>query len=153
MDTKTGLLRVTPEQFGNIRSLIFTIGDVSIGSELIPSSAIVRRSLTSPQTSFEFIPNAQAWPRQVSAFVFPMDLPRRCAYSSLPGTQLNAAIGGSSNYVYLIVADFGLLGALLGPGISFINGMSFLERFYHVYDATNNRVGFATTNYTYALIN
>ncbi|PIL28664.1 transporter [Ganoderma sinense ZZ0214-1] len=105
MDNKTGLLRVTPEQFGRMRSLVFTIG----------------------QTPFDFTPNAQAWPR-----------------------QLNKAIGGSPDFVYLMVGD---LGSKSGGGLDFINGMAFLERFYQVYDSTNNRVGFAPTYYTYSLIN
>ncbi|PIL28666.1 hypothetical protein GSI_08710 [Ganoderma sinense ZZ0214-1] len=103
MDKDTGLLRVTPQQFGNLRSLLFTIGG----------------------TPFELIPNAQAWPR-----------------------RFNSLIGGSPNYVYLIVGN---LGNVAGGSIAFINGMSFLERFYHVYDAGNNLAGFARTNYTYAL--
>ncbi|KAI1786243.1 family A1 protease [Ganoderma leucocontextum] len=105
LDNATGLLRLTPAQFGNLRSLLFTIGG----------------------TPFEFTPNAQAWPR-----------------------ALNTALGGSPDYVYLIVAD---LGSHSGQGLDFINGMSFLERFYHVYDSANNRVGFATTQYTYATTN
>ena len=39
MDDQTGLLRVTPEQFGRLRSLVFTIGQVS--SELIPPSMLI----------------------------------------------------------------------------------------------------------------
>ena len=45
------------------------------------------------------------------------------------------------------------MGSNSGEGLDFINGMAFLERFYHVYDAANNRVGFAPTSSTYALIN
>ena len=40
MDNNTGLLRVTPQQFGNMRSLVFTIGGVS-SSRHPPSSTIV----------------------------------------------------------------------------------------------------------------
>ena len=65
-------------------------------------------------------------------------------------TQLNTLLGGLDNYMYLIVGD---LGGNSGEGLDFIDGMSFLERFYHVYDAANNRVGFAPTSSTYALIN
>ena len=63
---------------------------------------------------------------------------------------MNSAIGGSPDYVYLVVAD---MGSNSGEGLDFINGMAFLERFYHVYDAANNRVGFAPTAYTFSLIN
>ncbi|KAJ7758982.1 aspartic peptidase domain-containing protein [Mycena maculata] len=71
-------------------------------------------------------PNAQIWPR-----------------------SLNTAIGGSASSVYLIVGDLGTVSDQLG----FINGYAFLERFYSVFDTTNNRVGFATTPSTIATTN
>ena len=37
--------------------------------------------------------------------------------------------------------------------VNFIDGMTFLERFYYVWDVTNSRVGFATTEYTTATTN
>ena len=40
------------------------------------------------------------------------------------------AIGGSADQIFLIVGD---LGSLSGEGLDFINGMTFLERFYSVY--------------------
>lgn len=40
-----------------------------------------------------------------------------------------------------------------GSGLDFINGYTFLERFYAVYDTTNKRVGFATTSNTKATTN
>ena len=40
-----------------------------------------------------------------------------------------------------------------GDGLAFINGMSFLERFYAVYDIGNSRVGLAETAYTHAECN
>ena len=64
--------------------------------------------------------------------------------------QLNEALGGDSDHLYLIVNDFG---SASGLGLDFINGMSFLERFYMVYDVGNSRAGLATTQYTYAEIN
>ncbi|KAK7680342.1 hypothetical protein QCA50_016582 [Cerrena zonata] len=104
-DNNTGLLRLTPAQFANLESLFFTIGD----------------------TTFEFTPNAQAWPR-----------------------ALNTAIGGTTDFVYLIVGD---LGSNLGEGIDFIDGMTFLERFYTVFDSANNQFGIATTPFTQATTN
>ena len=71
--------------------------------------------------------------------------PLTCAY-----IQLNEALGGDSDHLYLIVNDFG---SASGLGLDFINGMSFLERFYMVYDVGNSRAGLATTQYTYAEIN
>ncbi|KAL5492754.1 hypothetical protein ACEPAI_4201 [Sanghuangporus weigelae] len=70
-------------------------------------------------TTFELTKNAQTFPR-----------------------PLNEFIGGDKNATYLIVGD---LGINIGAGLDFINGYAFLERFFTVYDATNQRVGFATT--------
>jgi len=72
-------------------------------------------------------PNAQIWPR-----------------------ALNADIGGVAGDIYLIVAD---IGTPSGEGLDFINGMTFLERFYAVFDTTNKQVGFATTSFTSSTIN
>ena len=67
-----------------------------------------------------------------------------------PLSQLNTAIGGSPNFVYLITAD---LGTPSGEGFDFVDGMTFLERFYYVFDSGNNQVGFATTEFTNAETN
>ena len=40
-----------------------------------------------------------------------------------------------------------------GEGFDFVNGQSFLERFYSVFDTANKRVGFATTSFTTAETN
>jgi len=77
-------------------------------------------------TSFLLTANGQTWPR-----------------------ALNTAIGGSSSSIYLIVGDLGDIAA----GLEFINGYTFLERFYSVFDTTNKRVGFATTANTDATSN
>ena len=79
------------------------------------------------QRTFEFTANAQAWPR-----------------------ALNTAIGGTTNNVYLIVGD---LGTPSGEGLDFINGFTWLERFYTVFDTANKRIGFATTSFTDATTN
>lgn len=63
---------------------------------------------------------------------------------------LNTAIGGTTNRVYLIVGD---LGTPSGEGFDFVNGYTFLERFYTVFDTTNSQVGFATTPNTNATTN
>ncbi|KAJ3991904.1 family A1 protease [Lentinula boryana] len=75
-------------------------------------------------TEFSLTPNAQIWPR-----------------------SLNTDIGGSASSIYLVVAN---LGKTCGEeaGFDFIDGYAFLERFYSVFDTTNNRVGFATTSFT-----
>ncbi|KAH9016897.1 acid protease [Lactarius pseudohatsudake] len=76
---------------------------------------------------YEFTPNAQIWPR-----------------------ILNTAIGGTPGQIYLIVSD---LGSPSGQGLDFINGFTFLQRFYSVYDLSNMRVGLATTDFTDAETN
>ena len=60
MDSSTGLLRLNSSQFNNLQSLFFHIGS----------------------TTFEFIPNAQIWPR-----------------------ALNTMINGTSGNAYLIVGS------------------------------------------------
>lgn len=37
--------------------------------------------------------------------------------------------------------------------MDFIDGFSFLQRFYHAVDFTNERAGFATTKFTHATTN
>ena len=54
-------------------------------------------------------------------------------------------IGGSNDNIYLIVGD---LGQDSDSGLSFINGYTWLERFYSVYDTANSRFGIATTEFT-----
>jgi cathepsin E len=72
-------------------------------------------------------PNGQIWPR-----------------------ALNSAIGGTAGSIYLVVQD---IGSPSGSGLDFIDGYTFLERFYSVFDTTNKRVGFATTPFTTATTN
>jgi pepsin A len=100
MDSTTGLLKITPAQYDQLKTLNFNVGGNTYG----------------------LIPNAQIWPR-----------------------ALNQAIGGDSASVYLIVAD---IGTNSGQGLDFINGYTFLQRFYSIYDTTNHQVGFARTAYT-----
>ncbi|KDQ62989.1 hypothetical protein JAAARDRAFT_168376 [Jaapia argillacea MUCL 33604] len=105
LDSNTGLLQITPAQYGNLRNLNFLVGGVS----------------------YELTPNAQIWPR-----------------------SLNSQIGGTASGIYLIVSD---LGSNSGQGLDFINGQTFLERFYSVYDSGNGSVGLATTPFTHAMTN
>lgn len=79
------------------------------------------------QETYTLTPNAQIWPR-----------------------SLNTYIDGSINAIYLIVGD---IGTPSGEGFDFINGYTFLERFYSVFDTTRSRIGFAKTQYTDATTN
>ncbi|KAG0705812.1 acid protease [Suillus ampliporus] len=126
LDEATGLLMISPDQYDKLSSLYFTIGGVD----------------------YELTPNAQIWPRSLN--------------SAIRGT-------GTADGIYLIVSDIGA-----DSSLDFINGYCFLyaalffftdqeatesfihghrERFYSVLDETQSRVGFATTNYTYATSN
>lgn len=78
-------------------------------------------------TIFEVTANAQIWPR-----------------------SLNTAIGGNAGDIYLIVSD---IKTNSGAGLDFILGQAFMERFYTVFDTTNQRVGVATTPFTDATTN
>lgn len=64
--------------------------------------------------------------------------------------QLNAAIGGTPGSIYLIVGN---IGSNSGSGLDFINGMTFLERFYTVYNSGAKTFGIATTAFTDATTN
>ncbi len=68
---------------------------------------------------FEITANTQIWPR-----------------------SLNSLIGGSTspNGIYLVVND---IGTPTGAGLHFVNGYTFLERFYIVYDTTARTIGIA----------
>jgi cathepsin E len=82
---------------------------------------------TAGGTTFELTANAQIWPR-----------------------ELNSFIGGTTGYIYLVCND---IGASSGRGLDFVNGYTFLERFYSVFDTGNRRVGLATTPFTIAMSN
>ncbi|KAJ6585322.1 acid protease [Mycena capillaripes] len=75
----------------------------------------------------ELTKNAQIWPR-----------------------SMNSTLGGQGDKIYSIFAD---MGPLQNDGLCFINGFTFLQRFYSVYDTTNSQLGFATTQHTMATTN
>ncbi|KAG2368809.1 aspartic peptidase domain-containing protein [Suillus spraguei] len=77
--------------------------------------------------TYALTPNGQIWPR-----------------------SLNTYIGGVTDDIYLVVNS---IGTPSGEGLDFINGYTFLERFYAVFDTTHSQVGFATTAYTDATTN
>jgi hypothetical protein len=73
--------------------------------------------------TYELNANAQIWPR-----------------------SLNNVINGDNDGIYLAVSD---IGPLFSPGtIDFIAGITFLNRFYAVFDTTKQSVGLATTQFT-----
>ncbi|PPQ71025.1 hypothetical protein CVT26_011490 [Gymnopilus dilepis] len=130
VDTGTTLILIATNGFNKYKSATGATLDNNTGLLTISSSNFNKlQSLffTAGGTTFELTANAQIWPR-----------------------ALNTDIGGSSSKIYLITAD---LGSNSGEGLDFINGQSFLERFYSVFDTANKRVGLATTPFTTATSN
>jgi Eukaryotic aspartyl protease len=70
---------------------------------------------TGSSTPFELIPSAQTWP------------------AALIGAQ------DDTDRIYLVVQDIGDI----VPGMSFICGMAFMQRFYTVFDTAGQRIGLA----------
>ncbi|KAI0634433.1 acid protease [Trametes polyzona] len=129
-DTGTTLLLLASDAFATYQNLTGGVPDDATGLlRLTPDQFANLESLFFHigENTFEFTPNAQIWPR-----------------------VLNSAIGGQPDSIYLIVND---LGSISGEGLDFIDGMTFLERFYYVFDIANSRVGFATTQFTDATTN
>ncbi|RPD60576.1 acid protease [Lentinus tigrinus ALCF2SS1-7] len=129
-DTGTTLTLLATDAFNTYQNLTGAVSDANTGLlRLTPDQFANLQSLFFKigDNTLEFTPNAQIWPR-----------------------ALNTLIGGTSDFVYLIVND---LGSLSGEGLDFIDGMTFLERFYYVFDIANSRVGFATTPFTDATAN
>ncbi|KAI9441953.1 aspartic peptidase A1 [Lactarius psammicola] len=130
VDTGTTLILIATNAFNSYKSATGAVNDASTGLLRITStqfSNLQSLFFTAGGTAFELTANAQIWPR-----------------------ALNTFIGGTSGSIYLVVND---IGTPSGSGLDFINGYTFLERFYSVFDTTNNRVGFATTPFTTATTN
>ncbi|KAG2071276.1 acid protease [Suillus decipiens] len=79
------------------------------------------------EQTYSLTPNAQIWPRSI-----------------------NSKIGGKKGSIYLVVCD---LGTYSLEEDDFSLGYVFMQRFYVAYDATNSRIGFATTAFTEATTN
>ncbi|KAI1786220.1 acid protease [Ganoderma leucocontextum] len=129
-DTGTTLVLIASDAFAAYQNATGAVLDNNTG--LLTITADQFANLESlffhiGDTTYEFTPNAQIWPR-----------------------ALNTVIGGDADSIYLVTAN---LGSPSGEGLDFIDGYTFLERFYYVYDSANSRVGFATTAFTYATTN
>ncbi|KAI6115954.1 acid protease [Pisolithus sp. B1] len=125
VDTGTTLILIATNAFQTYQSATGGVMDTATGLLRITQSQYTNLQMLSFHVgtqTHDFIPNAQIWPR-----------------------SLNTAIGGSSSYIYLVVAD---IGTPSGSGMDFTNGYAFLERYYSIYDTANARVGFAATSYT-----
>jgi cathepsin E len=133
VDTGTTLILLGTSAFQKYQSATGSTLDAATGLLVLPTGETGFNKLGNLNfliegRTFALTPDAQLWPR-----------------------ALNTAIGGIESAYYLVVND---LGANPGLGsFGFINGQTFLERFYSVYDTGNRRVGFATTQLTNAVIN
>ncbi|KIO07573.1 hypothetical protein M404DRAFT_8365 [Pisolithus tinctorius Marx 270] len=95
--------------------------------------------ITIPPSS---IPYMQPLNFTIGDTIFSMDV----AAQLIP-TDQNEAWGGVAGKQYGVVAN---LGTLSGQGLDFIIGQKFMERYYVVFDADNNCVGFAFMNNTFS---
>ncbi|KAG1822108.1 acid protease [Suillus variegatus] len=130
VDTGTTLILIASDAFEKYQSATGGTLDEATGLLKISSGQYDQLSslyFTIGGVTYELTPNAQIWPR-----------------------SLNSAIGGTTGSIYLVVSS---TGSPSGSGLDFTNGYCFLERFYSVFDTTNSRVGFATTEYTDATTN
>ncbi|KAF9245853.1 aspartic peptidase domain-containing protein [Melanogaster broomeanus] len=130
VDTGTTLILLASNAYTKYQTATGATLDRTTGLLRLTStqySALQNLNFNIGSVTYALTPNGQIWPR-----------------------TLNTYIGGTSGYIYSIVNN---LGSPSGEGLDFINGQSFLERFYSVFDTTNNRIGFATTGYTTATTN
>ncbi|KAI0003733.1 aspartic peptidase A1 [Russula compacta] len=130
VDTGTALILIASDAFNRYVAATGAVLDSTTGLlRITPAQYANLQSLffTAGGTIFELTANAQIWPR-----------------------ALNTFIGGTAGNIYLIVNS---IGSPTGQGLDFINGYTFLERFYSVFDTGNRRVGFATTPFTTATNN
>ncbi|EIN13874.1 aspartic peptidase A1 [Punctularia strigosozonata HHB-11173 SS5] len=130
VDTGTTLTLLPTDAFARYQSATGAVLDRNTGLLRLTTTQFANLqplTFTTSGGSFTLTANAQAWPR-----------------------ALNTDIGGTAGNVYLIVNS---IGTPSGEGLDFINGQTFLERFYSVFDTTNRRIGFATTAQTNANTN
>ncbi|EIN04215.1 family A1 protease [Punctularia strigosozonata HHB-11173 SS5] len=130
VDTGTTLVYLATDAFDKYKSATGAKLDSTTGLLRITTAQYNDLSdlvFTIGGKKYTLTPNAQIWPR-----------------------SLNSYIGGSSSHIYLVVND---IGSSSGSGLDFIDGYTFLERFYTVFDTTNSRFGIATTAKTTATSN
>jgi hypothetical protein len=130
VDTGTTLLMIATDAFQAYQKATGATADSTTGLLTVTAAQFAKMQSLVFQigdTTLELTANAQIWPR-----------------------SLNSTLGGEEGKIYLITAD---LGSNSGGGLDFIDGFGFLQRFYSVFDTTNSRVGFATTEFTDATTN
>jgi cathepsin E len=129
VDTSSTLVLLASDSFATYKLLTGGVADEKTGLLRLTSAQFSKLEslfFIIEGTTFELTPNAQIWPR-----------------------ALNTHIHGTADGIYVIVNDLGSQGL----GVDFVNGYTFLERFYTVFDTANRRVGLATTSFTKATSN
>ncbi|KAG2360775.1 aspartic peptidase domain-containing protein, partial [Suillus spraguei] len=131
VDTGTTFLLIATDALAKYQSATGATLDEKVTGLLTVSSAkynaLKNLDFHIGKETYSLTPNAQIWPR-----------------------SLNSYIGGRRGVIYLVVSD---IGTPSGQGFDFINGYTFLQRFYSVYDTAKSRVGFAKTSFTDATTN
>ncbi|KAG2067286.1 aspartic proteinase [Suillus decipiens] len=130
VDTGATLILIATDAFTRYQSATGATLDRMTGLLTISSTqyeALKNLDFHTGKKIYVLTPNAQIWPR-----------------------SLNSKIGGISDAIYLVISDIGWPS---GRGFDFVNGYTFLQRFYSVFDTTNERVGFAQTKFTRATTN
>lgn len=129
IDTGTTLTLIATDAFNQYQTLTGAVASATGLLQISSAQFSALKSLffTINNVDYEFTADAQVWPR-----------------------ALNTAIGGEAGDIFLVVAD---IGTPSGSGLDVINGFTFLERFYSVYDTTNKKVGLANTQFTRATSN
>ncbi|KAI0797341.1 aspartic peptidase A1 [Irpex lacteus] len=125
VDTGTTLILLSTSAYNSYVNVTGATFDEDVGLLSIPAEDYKKLEslyFRIGSKTFELTSNAQIWPR-----------------------SLNAQIGGATDKVYLVISD---AGPSAPPGLDFISGQAFLERFYTTYDSQNNKFGIAETAYT-----
>ncbi|THH16343.1 hypothetical protein EUX98_g9313 [Antrodiella citrinella] len=129
VDTGTSLLLLNPDGFAAYQEAAGGVLDDNTGLlKFTPEEFAALESLFFHinGVTFELTANAQIFPR-----------------------EFNTLIDGTEDGIYGIVGDLGIPRAVVPVfNSAFVNGMAFLERFYSVFDTTNNQIGLATTQFT-----
>ncbi|KAG2054184.1 aspartic proteinase [Suillus hirtellus] len=130
VDVGTTYILIASDAFSQYQSLTGGTPHPPTGLLLISApqyAALENLNFNIGSETYTLTPNGQIWPR-----------------------ILNTYIGGSSDAIYLVVND---IGTPSGQGFDFVNGYTFAERFYCVFDTSRSRIGFAQTPYTGATTN
>jgi hypothetical protein len=142
---KTGLLTITKTQFESLQSLFFEIGSVSSAFPL----------LTKTSSQSDVLPCR----KHMSSLGMHKSGPGPST-PRLAGTRVRSI---SSSRIWVARAGLDLILSVCfftsschcfkNSPVYMLDGFVFLQRFYSVYDTTNNRVGLATTQFTQATTN